>query len=79
MNESNFTYEEIGAFLVAIGTVMSNQALCANAANDGNSDKQIEQLLKAQGVDEDRVSIVSAMPLDFAINYIAPIVRIDTK
>lgn len=73
MNEHDFTYQEIGAFLIAIGTVMSSRYLCAGAANDGNSDEEIKAILSEHGVDEDRIRIVSAMPLDFAISYIAPI------
>jgi hypothetical protein len=50
MDEQNFTYEEIGAFLIAIGTVMMNYDLCANAANDGESDEVMKQILKKTGL-----------------------------
>lgn len=73
MNEHDFTYQEIGAFLIAIGNVMSQNNLCAGAANDGGNDLEIEEILLSEGVSEDRIRTVSAMPLEFAISYIAPI------
>jgi len=73
MEKEQFTYQEIGAFLIAIGNVMSSGELCAGAANDGGNDNEIEEILRKEGVDEDRIRIVSAMPIDFAISYIAPI------
>lgn len=77
MPENHFTYEEIGAFLIAIGIVVSESDVCAGAANDGQSDERLRELLLKHGVDEERVQAVLAMPLDFAINYIAPIRGVD--
>lgn len=77
--EDDFTYEEIGAFLIAIGSVMANHNICAGAANDGESDIEIMEILVKQGIDEDRIRDVVAMPIQFAINYIAPIPGIENS
>lgn len=70
MPEDKFSYEEIGAFLMAIGTVMMENGLCAGAAHDGNSYAEIMSILKHNGVDEGRLNAVAALPLDYAISYI---------
>lgn len=69
MNDQ-FTYAELGVLLIAVGTVMSINGLCADAAMDGNSDRHLVTIMMKHGIDGKRAEQLLALDLSVAINYI---------
>jgi hypothetical protein len=65
-----FTYEEIGALLMAIGQVMREDNLCAGAARDGFSDTVLQMLLvdKYQ-IDEERAEALIKLTNEEILEY----------
>jgi|GEM_PF-6949264 len=72
-----FTYPEIGALLIAIGTEMQRNDVCAGAARDGSADQIMLKQIMKQGVDKLTAEALLEFPTPDAINYIGEIPGID--
>jgi hypothetical protein len=69
-----FTYEDIGCLLIAIGTEMKDNNLCAGATRDGMGDRAMfEFMTRDLRVDEDTARELLKLDNEAAINYIEPI------
>lgn len=65
-----FTYEEIGAYLIAVGNVVADYDLCVGAALDGGSDEMLIRIMKEHGVSDIHAETLCRLdPLD-AINFV---------
>lgn len=63
------TYQELGALLIAVGSVMAERGLCAGAALDGNSDDELIQAITAQDIPVERAKYLITLDLDTVVNY----------
>jgi hypothetical protein len=70
----DFTYEELGALVAAVGMIMFKQGVCADAAQDGLSDDDIEEVLMEQfNIEEVRAKQLLAVSIRQAIEFIGGI------
>ena len=55
----NITYQEIGALLAAVGSIMHGYSLCAEAVLDGGSDHQLLEIMSQQfGISSERAILL---------------------
>jgi hypothetical protein len=68
---NDFSYADVGAFLMAVGTVMKKRGLCAMATLDGNSDDELKEIIIDQvGCTEERAQDIIEMELSDAITFV---------
>lgn len=70
--EPKFTYRELGALLIAVGTMMIERGLCAEATRDGVSDYAMRHILTMQyDLEPDRAgALLESVTNEQAIEYI---------
>lgn len=66
-----FTYQELGALLIAVGTVMARRDLCVQAATDGFSNGELIRVLSHHKIDSETAEVLVKLDLHQVIDYVA--------
>lgn len=66
----SMTYQEIGALLSAVGEIMLQRNLCAEAVLDGDSDDDLIAIMIGHGIEEGRARELCRVDLAEAVQFI---------